>query len=67
MDDKTIIEFLKRYKWTVILVLAALIFAVSVISYGFFKTVFLFICLAAGVWGGLLLDKRAQDKDGKDS
>lgn len=66
MDDRNLLETLKRYKWTVLLAVAALVFAVSVISYGFFKTLFLFICLALGVWGGLLIDKRAREKGGKD-
>lgn len=60
MEDKNLIELLKRYKWTIGLAVAALIFAVSVISYGFFKTLFLFVCLGLGVWGGLTIDKRAR-------
>ena len=66
MDDKNLLEFLKRHKWTVGLAIGALIFAVSVISYGFFKTLFLFACIALGIWGGLMIDKRARD-GGKDS
>ena len=67
MDEKNLLELLKRYRWTILLAVGALIFAVSVISYGFFKTLFLFVCIALGVWGGLLIDKRAQDNKGKDS
>ena len=52
--------------YSIVLVIA-LIFAVSVISYGFFKTLFLFVCIALGVWGGLLIDKRAKENKGKDS
>ena len=66
MDEKNLLELLKRHKWTIGLAIGALIFAVSVISYGFFKTLFLFICLGLGVWGGLLIDKRAREKGGKD-
>ncbi|MBR2783282.1 MAG: DUF2273 domain-containing protein [Firmicutes bacterium] len=57
-------EMLKRYKWTILLAVAALIFAVSVISYGFFKTLFLFVCIGLGVWGGLFIDKRAREGKG---
>ena len=67
MDDKNLLELLKRYRWTILLAVGALIFAVSVISYGFFKTLFLFVCIALGVWGGLLIDKRAKENKGKDS
>lgn len=66
MDEKNLLEMLKRHKWTVGLAVGALIFAVSVISYGFFKTLFLFACIALGVWGGLMIDKRARN-GGKDS
>ena len=66
MDEQNLLELLKRYKWTIGLAIGALIFAVSVISYGFFKTLFLFACIALGVWGGLTIDKRARD-GGKDS
>ena len=66
MDEKNLLEMLKRHKWTVGLAVGALIFAVSVISYGFFKTLFPFACIALGVWGGLMIDKRARD-GGKDS
>ena len=57
--DKNLLELWRRYKWTVILGLAALIFAVSAIYYGFFKALFLVACLALGVWGGLTIDRRA--------
>ena len=67
MDEKNLLEMLKRHKWTVGLAVGALIFAVSVISYGFFKTLFLFACIALGVWGGLMIDKRARESGGKDS
>ena len=67
MDEKNLLELLKRYKWTILLAVGALIFAVSVISYGFFKTLFLFVCIALGIWGGLLIDKRAKENKGKDS
>lgn len=67
MDEKNLLELLKRYRWTILLAVGALIFAVSVISYGFFKTLFLFVCIALGVWGGLLIDKRAKENKGKDS
>lgn len=66
MDDKNLLEQLKKYKWTILLAVAALVFAVSVISYGFFKTIFLFACLAAGVWGGLTIDKRAARKNSEE-
>ena len=66
MDEKNLIDLIKRYKWTILLALVALIFAVSVISYGFFKTLFLFLCLALGIWGGLIIDKRARAGSGKD-
>ncbi|MBR5430006.1 MAG: DUF2273 domain-containing protein [Firmicutes bacterium] len=62
MDDRNLTELLKRYKWTILLAVAALIFAVSVITYGFFKTLFLFVCLGLGVWGGLFIDRRAKEK-----
>ena len=67
MDEKNLLELLKRYRWTILLAVGALIFAVSVISYGFFKTLFLFVCIALGIWGGLLIDKRAKENKGKDS
>ena len=60
--EKNLMELWRHYKWTILLTVGALLFAVSVISYGFFKALFLFACLALGVWGGLTIDKRAAAK-----
>ena len=60
--EKLIIQFLKRYKWTIILAIATLIFAICVISFGFFKSLFLFACVAVGVYGGWTLDKKVAKK-----
>lgn len=57
--DKVLLELWRRYKWTVLLALAGLIFAVCVITYGLFKAIFIFICIGLGIAGGMRLDKRA--------
>ncbi len=56
----------RDHKWLIILTVAAFLFAVCVISYGFFKTVFLFVCVAAGVVIGCRLDKKAKDGSSED-
>lgn len=60
--DKVLRDLWRKYKWTVLLALAGLIFAVSVISYGFFKALFIFICIAAGVYIGIVLDRKSNNK-----
>ena len=60
--DKVLQEIWKKYKWTILLALAGLVFAISVITYGFFKALFIFVCIAVGVYVGLTLDRRAQNK-----
>jgi len=54
----------KEHKWLIIMAVASFLFAVSVISYGFFKTIFLFICVAIGVYAGIWLDRRNKNRDG---
>jgi len=60
--DKVLQEIWKKYKWTILLAFVGLIFAVSVITYGFFKALFIFACMAVCVYFGLKLDRRAQNK-----
>ena len=62
MEDKTLLEIWKRYKWTILLTLTGFIFAICVITYGFFEALFIFICIAAGVYVGIRLDKRTGNK-----
>lgn len=61
-SDRELILFWQQHKWTILLAIAGLIFAVSVITYGLFRTVFLFLCIAAGVWGGMKIDKKLAAK-----
>ena len=60
--DKTLLEIWHKYKWTILLAFFGLIFAVCVITYGFFKSLFLFLCIAAGIFIGLQIDKKTAKK-----
>lgn len=62
-NKMTLAEFWRDHKWTIILTALAFLFAVCVITYGFFKAVFIFICVGLGLYAGIQLDKRNQHKD----
>lgn len=61
--DKFLLEFWRRHKWTVLCGIIALLFAVSVITYGFFQALFIFLCIGAGLYGGWKLDQRMSKKN----
>lgn len=65
-SDKIIAEIWRNHKWMLLLAVAGLVFAICVISYGFFKAVFIFVCVAVGVLVGMQIDKsvRAKRKPG---
>jgi len=65
-DKLTLLQLWRDHKWLIILALAAFVFAVSVISYGFFKTIFLFACVAAGIYAGYRLDLRKKKDKSED-
>ena len=65
-DKLTLQQIWRDHKWLIILAAAAFIFAVSVISYGFFKTIFLFACVAVGVYVGYRLDRRNKTDQSED-
>lgn len=56
-SDRDVLEFIKRYKWTLILGISGLILAICIITYGFFKALLIGVCVAVGIWFGLRLDK----------
>ena len=58
----TLQELWRDHKWAILLPVLAFIFAVCVISYGFFRAVFIFVCVGLGLYGGLLLDRRQRRK-----
>ena len=58
----TIAELWRQHKWAVVLALLGLVFALFVISYGFFKALFIYICVALGIFIGIHLDRRVDVK-----
>lgn len=61
-SDKALFELWRKYKWTILLAVFGLIFAVCVITYGFFKSLFIFLCVAAGIFAGIQIDKKSAAK-----
>ncbi len=62
LNKTTIAELWRQHKWAIILALLGLIFALFVISYGFFKALFIYICVALGIMVGVYLDRRVDVK-----
>ncbi len=58
MDDKAILTFLREHKWTIICACIGLIFALCVIAYGFWKALFICLCIAVGIYVGKKLDEK---------
>lgn len=58
-SDRDVWEIIKAYKWTITLAVCGFLFAVCIINYGFFKSLLIAALVAAGIWGGLHLDKAA--------
>lgn len=61
-SEKFLLEIWRNHKWMLLLAVAGLVFAICVISYGFFKALFIFICVAVGVLVGTQIDKTVRDK-----
>ncbi len=62
-SDRDVLEFVKSYKWTIIFSICGFLFAMCIINYGFFKSLLIAICVAAGLWLGLHVDKRLAAKN----
>ncbi|MBQ6808797.1 MAG: DUF2273 domain-containing protein [Firmicutes bacterium] len=62
-NKATLAQLWKEHKWTISLTVLAFLFAVCVISYGFFKALFIFLCVGVGIFAGLQLDRKHQHKD----
>ncbi|MCR4963598.1 MAG: DUF2273 domain-containing protein [Firmicutes bacterium] len=58
MDDKTILTFLRDHKWTIVCGCIGLVFALCVITYGFWRALFICLCIAAGIFLGKKLDEK---------
>lgn len=59
----TLAQLWRDHKWTIVLTVLAFIFAICVISYGFFKAVFIFLCVGLGLFLGRRLDRKNPQKD----
>jgi len=57
-DKQQLLDFWREHKWALLLAVAGFFFALLAIKYSFFKAVFIYLCVALGVWGGRLLDKK---------
>jgi len=62
VNKTTIAELWRQHKWAIILALLGLVFALFVISYGFFRALFIYICVALGVFFGMQLDRKVDVK-----
>ncbi len=58
MDENTILAFWRGHKWQIICAVIGLLFALFVITYGFWKALFICLCIAAGLYIGKLLDDK---------
>lgn len=58
VNKTTLAELWRQHKWAIILAVLGLIFALFVISYGFFRALFIFLCVAAGIFIGVQMDRR---------
>ncbi|MDO4733198.1 MAG: DUF2273 domain-containing protein [Bacillota bacterium] len=59
----SVAQLWKEHKWKICLTILAFLFAVCVISYGFFKAVFVFLCIGLGAYAGIQLDRKNKLKD----
>ena len=66
LNKITIMELWRSHKWAIIIAAIALAFALFVIGYGFWRTIFIFACVAAGILIGVHIDKKRKG-DGGDS
>lgn len=57
-NDRQILDFLRKHIWTILLALAGLFFALLAIKYTFLKAIFIFLCIALGLWIGRMIDKK---------
>ena len=55
-QENIIIAFLREHKWQVICTLIAFFFSLFVIYFGFWRTVFISVCVFIGCWLGRKLD-----------
>lgn len=56
--ENQLLEVWRKHKWAIILAVAGFFFALLAIKYSFMKAVFIYICIALGVWGGHMLDSK---------
>ena len=62
-NKTTLAQLWQEHKWAIHLTVLAFIFAICVISYGFFKALFIFLCVGVGLFAGVHLDRRKQRKE----
>lgn len=62
LNKAAFIELWQKHKWAIILAVLGLLFALFVIGYGFFRALFIFLCVAAGIFIGVQLDRRTDVK-----
>jgi uncharacterized membrane protein len=56
--DKQLLDFLRNHKWAILLAFAGLFFALLAIKYSFLKAIFIFLCIALGLWLGRFIDNK---------
>lgn len=56
--EKQLIDIWRNHKWSILLAVCGLFFALLAIKYTFLKAVFIFICIGIGIWIGRYLDKK---------
>jgi len=61
--EQNLLEFWRKHKWVVILGLAGLFFALLAIKYSFLKALFIYLCIAIGVWIGRILDRKTNVRE----
>ncbi len=62
-NDMQLLEIWRKHKWVIILGLAGLFFALLAIKYSFLKAIFIYLCIALGVWLGHMLDKKTNVRE----
>ncbi|MEG1537297.1 MAG: DUF2273 domain-containing protein [Clostridiales bacterium] len=58
MDENGMLNFWRGHKWQIICTVIGLLFALFVITYGFWKALFISLCVAAGLFIGKKLDEK---------
>lgn len=61
--DNAILAFCRNHKWQILCAVIGLLFALFVISYGFWKAIFICVCIAGGLYIGKKLDSKLNIKD----